>query len=130
MTPYGLGTDIVDVRRIAKLREQRSGQFATKWFTPAEVAYCESQARPEEHFAGRFAAKEAVWKALGLAWDGPVPWRAIEVVRDERGRPGIRLLDDVARAAASGGIGQVLISISRSRDFATAVAIAMRVQSP
>jgi len=105
----GVGTDIVAVPRIAALMRARGAAFLERWFTAREIDYCSRKAVPSRHFAARFAAKEAVVKALPVAWDGPLPWRSIEIVTDARGAPSVVLsgaiLDAATRAGgpASGG---------------------------
>lgn len=113
----GIGTDIIEIARIeAAIR--RTPRFAQRIFTEAEQAYCASQARPSQHFAGRFAAKEAVMKALGQA----VPWRDIEILNDPRGRPICTLHRRAAEVAAG---RRVLVSISHCQTFSTASAVAI-----
>lgn len=113
----GLGTDIVEIARIERAI-RRSRRFMERIFTDAEIEYCQSRGRPYQHFAGRFAAKEAVIKALGHA----VTWREIEIINDERGKPQC-VLHGSARAAA--GARQLLVSISHCETFSTASAVAV-----
>ncbi|MEJ2578350.1 MAG: holo-ACP synthase [Kineosporiaceae bacterium] len=123
--PAGVpGTDIVSVARIAALLDRGGPDFTRRWFTDAEIAYCTSRARPGQHFAARAAGKEAVIKALRLAWDGPVAWSSVEIVRDDRGAPRVRLHGRVAEAAALAGIGEVALSLSHCDDYAVAMALA------
>jgi holo-[acyl-carrier protein] synthase len=119
----GLGTDIVSVPRIEKLVRERGQAFLARWFTPAELDYCLGRAHPSRHLAARFAAKEAVVKALGWAWDGPLPWRSIEVVRDERGVPSVRLSGAVRDVAHDAGVRGIQVSLSHCDEFATAIAL-------
>ena len=120
------GTDIVSVARIAALVEGRGERFLERWFTPAELAYCRGKAVPSRHLAARIAAKEAVAKALRLAWDGPLPWRCVEVVSGAHGVPSVRLSGRVAEAASAAGIAEVQVSLAHCDDYATAVALAQR----
>ncbi|HOJ19977.1 MAG TPA: holo-ACP synthase [Armatimonadota bacterium] len=113
----GLGTDIIEIARI-EAAMNRSPAFSKRLFTEAEVSYCSARGRPAQHFAGRFAAKEAVIKALGRA----VPWREIEILNDERGKP-VCTLHGKAREIAAGR--RVLVSISHCETYSTAVAIAL-----
>lgn len=122
----GTGTDIVSVQRVARLIEARGDVFLERWFTPGEIAYCTAKARPSLHFAARFAAKEAVVKALRTGGDGPVPWRSIEIDHDEHGAPVVRLLERMAVVAARGGVGRVQVSLSHCDEYAVAVAVADR----
>ncbi len=118
-----VGTDIVSVGRITTLLDRSGSAFLDRWFTPAEITYCRSKAVPSRHLAARFAAKEAVLKALPTRWRGPLPWRSIEVVLDDHGAPGIRLSGGIAAAAAEAGIRDVEVSLSHCDEYATATAL-------
>jgi holo-[acyl-carrier protein] synthase len=120
----GAGTDIVSVARIATLIEARGPAFLDRWFTPAEIDYCEGKAEPSRHFAARLAAKEAVAKALPMPWDGPLPWRSIEIVSGERGAPSVRLSGALEEAAAAVGVDRITVSLSHCDEYATAIALA------
>jgi holo-[acyl-carrier protein] synthase len=126
----GAGTDIVSVTRIATLISTRGAAFLERWFTPTEIDYCTGKAEPSRHFAARLAAKEAVVKALPLPWDGPLPWRSIEIVTDERGAPSVRLSGDVRDAVAEAGIGRITVSLSHCDEYATAIALAAGTRGP
>ena len=121
--PVKVGTDIVPVARIAALIAARGLVFLERWFTPREISYCTAKAVPSRHFAARFAAKEAVVKALPVAWDGPLPWRHIEITNDRGGAPSARLSGGIGQAAASAGAGEITVSLSHCGEYATAVAI-------
>jgi holo-[acyl-carrier protein] synthase len=118
----GVGTDIVSVPRIAALVRERGDTFVQRWFTPEEIAYCCAKAVPGRHFAARLAAKEAVAKALPFGWDGPVPWRSIEITNLAHGEPVVRLSGELSVAARGAGVGTIRISMSHCDEFATAVA--------
>jgi holo-[acyl-carrier protein] synthase len=117
------GTDIVSVARIANLMGTYGSTFLRRWFTPSEIGYCTSKAVPSRHFAARFAAKEAVVKALPAPWQGPLPWRSIEIVHDERGAPAVRLSGAAREAAERAGAGGIQVSMSHCDEYATAVAL-------
>jgi holo-[acyl-carrier protein] synthase len=119
----GLGTDIVAVGRIAALMRDRGAAFLERWFTAGEIDYCSSKTVPSRHFAARFAAKEAVVKALPVAWDGPLPWRSIEIVSGPRGAPSVSLSGALLGAAARAGVGDIRVSLSHCDDYATAIAV-------
>ncbi len=121
--PGGVGTDIVAVSRIATLMQDRGAAFLERWFTAREIRYCSGKAVPSRHFAARFAAKEAVVKALPMAWDGPLPWRSIEIVNDRRGAPSVSLSGAIGDAAASSGVTEIRLSIAHCDEYATAVAL-------
>lgn len=120
----GAGTDIVSVARIAALIEARGATYLNRWFTQAEIDYCSGMAEPSRHFAARMAAKEAVVKALPLPWDGPLPWRSIEIVTGERGAPSVRLSGTVSEAAEEAGVRDIRVSLAHCDEYATAIALA------
>jgi holo-[acyl-carrier protein] synthase len=119
----GVGTDIVAVDRIAALMRDRGMAFLERWFTAREIDYCSGKAVPSRHFAARFAAKEAVAKALPVAWDGPLPWRLIEIVNNPRGAPSVSLSGALGDAAAKAGIGEIKVSLSHCDEYALAFAL-------
>ena len=115
----GVGIDVIEIERIVRALERRP-RFAERCFTEAEAAYCLSRAFPPQHFAARFAAKEAVGKALGR---GMTRWREVEVVRG-RGAPTIALHGRYAERGEALGVGSIHISLTHGRDSAIAFAIA------
>lgn len=117
-----MGTDIVAVARIAALVQKSGMVFLERWFTAREIDYCSSKAVPSRHFAARFAAKEAVAKALPLVWDGPLPWRSIEIINDSRGAPSVSLSGALLDAATRAGVGEIRVSLSHCDEFAIAFA--------
>ncbi len=121
--PSGVGTDIVAVGRIAALMQDHGAAFLERWFTAREIGYCSSKAVPSRHFAARFAAKEAVVKALPVTWDGPLPWRSIEIANDPRGVPSVRLYGAILDAATRAGVGEISVSLSHCDEYATAIAL-------
>lgn len=121
----GLGTDIVEVLRIGKMIERHGEVFLNRVFTEAEVAYCQKRKEYMQHYAGRWAAKEAVMKTLGTGWARGVGWRDIEVCSSRNGRPSIALHGGARDMAESLGISEVLITISHCRAYATATALAL-----
>jgi holo-[acyl-carrier protein] synthase len=120
----GTGVDMVDVARIEQSMARHGDRFVRRVFTDDEIAYCRSAARPAQHFAGRFAAKESAMKALGTGWAQGVAWRNVEVVLDANGKPGLVLRGAAARRAADLGVVTVHVSISHTDDHAVAHAIA------
>ena len=127
MPILGHGIDIVETARIRRLIDEHGAHFLDRVFTPAEQAYCNaSRKRSLEHFAGRFAAKEAVLKVLGTGWRGGIAWTDIEVVKEPSGQPQVKLSGECARIASERGISRWHISISHSETHATASAIGMR----
>jgi holo-[acyl-carrier protein] synthase len=120
----GVGIDLVEVERIQQVIGRRGGRFISKVFTPDEISYCQEAARPAQHFAVRFAAKEAIAKALGLAGPGGIRWREIEVVRLASGEPQARLNGKAQTAANQIRLKKLHLSLSHTRSFAVACAVA------
>jgi holo-[acyl-carrier protein] synthase len=117
----GHGIDLVAVSRVQRLLDEHPDRFASRCFTPAEQAYCDGQARRRaEHYAARFAAKEAAVKALGSGVRGGVQWTDVEVVREPTGRPTLVLAGRAAELAASAGVGRSWVSLSHTDGHAIA----------
>lgn len=122
----GVGTDIVEVSRIKSLLDKYGEDFVKRTFTAAEAAYCRSRANPELHFAARFAAKEAMAKALGTGFDGNITLKSVSIENDPDGAP-IAVLDASALSKLkSAGAKKMLVSISHIKDFAQAFAVASK----
>jgi len=119
----GLGVDIVEIERM-RLALERRPRMKERLFSDEERLYCEKKARPEVHYALRFAAKEAVVKALGTGFAG-LRWRDIEVARDEKGRPYPVLTGGAAARAAELGITETHLSLSFTHTTAVASAVAL-----
>lgn len=119
----GVGTDLVEVRRVAAMLARRGERARAKLFTPAEVARCLGGRRPEESFAARFAAKEAFFKALGTGWSGGIGWREVEVVSASGGAPSFRLAGTAARLAAERGVRRVHLSLTHTAELAAAYVV-------
>ncbi len=119
---FGIGTDIIEVERIEKM-VARGRQYLDTIFTVKEIEYCEARARKSEHYAARYAAKEAVLKALGTGWRDGLAFSEIEVVNDELGKPRVLLHGRVKESFEYHQIKQTSVSISHSRDCAIAVII-------
>lgn len=117
MAVLGVGIDAIEIDRFAAALERRP-RLAERCFTPAEAAYCHGRASPPQHFAARFAAKEAVGKALGI---GMTRWREVEVVRG-RGAPTIALTGRYAERAEELGVTRVHVSLTHSLNLAMASA--------
>jgi holo-[acyl-carrier protein] synthase len=125
MRIIGIGTDIVECVRIADMIQRHDELFLGRVFTEREIAYCRSRRKATEHFAARFAAKEAVLKSLGSKPGVKPNWTEIEVANDPAGRPKVALHGSTREWAAGLRVGEVLISLSHCRSFATAYAIAV-----
>ena len=125
----GLGTDIVEVERIGKMIERHGNSFVNRIFTPAEIAYCQQRKFSAEPFAGRWAAKEAVMKALGTGFIQGTHFQEIEIVTEPSGRPRVLLHGSTAELAKQLGIDELLVTMSHCREYATATAIGLRASN-
>lgn len=121
---YGIGTDIIEVSRIEKAVARHGRRFLERVFTPEELEYC----RPEKHryrrLAARFAAKEAVLKALGIGLR-QVRWTDVRVRNGPLGKPEVELAGRLAEIASSRGVNRVMLSLSHGKDQAVAQALAL-----
>ena len=118
MTALRVGVDLIEIERIRRALDRHPG-FRERCFTAAEIAYCDSKANPAQHYAGRFAAKEAVGKALGSGVH--FTWREIEI----RGRPkpGVLLHGKTKAWAEKVGAGPIDLSMTHSRELAAAICV-------
>lgn len=128
MTVVGIGTDLVDLDRFRHVLA-RTPAIVDRLFTDGEQAYALRRRDPTEPFAVRFAAKEAVLKALGLGLGG-VAFREIEVVRAESGEPSVVLHGAAARVAQGQGVGRWMVTLSHTAHVAQAVALAVTSSAP
>jgi holo-[acyl-carrier protein] synthase len=119
----GLGVDLCEIARMERALF-RHPTFRDRVFTPEEIAYCDTKARPAESYAGRFAAREATIKALGGY--GGRRWQDISVTRHPSGAPAIRLDGNAKRRADALGVTEVLITFTHERTNSVAFAIAVR----
>jgi len=130
MEILGIGSDIVECPRIGKMIEQHGELFLRRVYTDREIRYCQSRKHAIEHFAGRWAAKEAILKALGTGGSRGVSWTDIEVRNGIQGQPRVLVCGEAKEAALRRGIGDILISISHCRTYATAYALALSTPVP
>jgi holo-[acyl-carrier protein] synthase len=119
---FGIGTDIIEIKRIKKAIS-RSPRFTERLFTEQELEYYRKKEMKAQHIAGGFSAKEAVLKALGTGLRG-FRWKDIEILRCSAGKPIVRFGGNVKQFVEDNGIGVIHVTISHSRDFATATAVA------
>ena len=123
---YGIGIDVIEVDRIAKSIDEFGERFLQRIFTEDERAYCESHHQPGPYYAARFAAKEAIAKALGTGIGKEVSWLDLEIRRAANGEPSVHLSGNAASFCQQRGIGEIKISLTHARDYAAANAIALR----
>ena len=125
MTIFGIGTDIVEVLRIAQMIERHGELFLNRVYTPREIEYCSARRAANQHYAGRWAAKEAILKAFGTGWARGIQWRDMEIRNDGAGKPTVALGGGARDICEQLGIGDMMISISHCRSHATAFAVAL-----
>jgi holo-[acyl-carrier protein] synthase len=118
----GIGVDLTPVARMAKAMAAHPGRLEARLFTDGERAYCNARAEAAQHFAARFAAKEAVLKALGVP-DG-LRWHELEVVSRDDGAPRLLLHGAAARAAEAAGVRRVHLSLTHAGGQALAFVVA------
>lgn len=123
----GLGIDLVEVGRIKRAHNRWGERFLRRVFTADERSYCMKKAHPEQSLAARFAAKEAVLKAIGTGLSGGIRWTDIEVVNRKSGKPEVRLGERITRRI---GNRKILLTISHTRELAIAQAVLLEVSDP
>lgn len=119
----GIGTDIIEVERVRGVLTRHPENFPSKHFTPAEQSYCNGYREPAERYAGRFAGKEAVAKALGTGFGEHLAFIDIEIHNSPEGKPYVQLSGN---AKEHYGDLEILLSISHCKEYATATAIVMQ----
>jgi len=125
----GIGTDITECSRIANMIEKHGDTFLTRVYTPKEISYCSGRKAANQHYAGRWAAKEAVLKALGTGWAHGIQWTDIEITNLQGGKPTITLVGKAREISVGMGICEMMISISHCSQYATAYATAVGPQN-
>ncbi len=124
MTIRGVGIDIADLRRFERLINRYGESFLGRWFSPRERAQCRSRSELAAFVASRFAAKEAVWKALALSGAEPIAWRSIELLDTSvAGRAAVHLSGRIGAIARRDGVGTVSATVTWRGHLALAVAI-------
>lgn len=118
----GIGVDIVEVKRIQ--RALTHGESMVKRvFTEPEIKYCQGRKNLYQHFAGRFAAKEAALKALGTGWQQGIRWKDVEVVSGGLGKPELHLYGRALEIFEESGAQRQLVSITHADDYAVAMVL-------
>src|SRR6266404_930631 len=117
------GLDLIECERIAKILREHPDRFLARILTPTERAYCEKHKDPVQRIAGRFAAKEAILKALGTGWRGQIAWTDIEILNDSAGQPHVTLAGHCRHVAATLTITKILLSITHTEKYAAASAL-------
>jgi holo-[acyl-carrier protein] synthase len=123
MTIIGIGLDVVKIDRVRAMVERWHDRFLTRLYTEDERQLSAKRASPYAFLAGRFAAKEAILKALGTGWSGGVRWLDIQVLNDPAGRPVATVQGRAEALIREAGITHILISLAHDGDYAMAEAV-------
>jgi holo-[acyl-carrier protein] synthase len=118
----GIGLDLIEVDRVAEKMGRENG-FRELVFSPREIEYCESKTNKFQHYAARFAAKEAFFKALGTGWKNGTAFHEIEILHDALGKPELHLLAETANTLAAIRQSKIFVSISHLKSCASALVI-------
>ena len=118
----GIGVDIVQIERVRKLVENYS-EFMHQVFTAREIEFCQAKADSASSYAARFAAKEAMMKALSTGWNEKVNWLDIEVINEEQGNPILKIKGRTLKLMKKMGVYQTHLSLSHERDYALAFVV-------
>ena len=119
----GVGNDILDVRRVKRELDAGDTVLRDRLFCRGEIQYCEGKRYPARHYAARFAAKEAFFKALGVELGHSFPWHEVEVAQGEQGKPELVLSGDTLRVATERGMRNAFLSLAHTADLAMASVI-------
>lgn len=119
---FGIGTDVIEIARIEDKLSRTRG-LRERVFTAREIAYSQAKARSAQHFAARFAAKEAFLKAMGTGWRGGYRFADIEVVNDGLGKPEVFVHGKIKEFCEANGIRRWHLSLSHGRDLAQAIVV-------
>lgn len=118
----GIGIDIVEVRRISRAL-QGGDEIANRVFTANELEYCRARKNQFQHFAGRFAAKEAALKALGTGWQEGIRWKDVEVVPGELGKPQLSFHGRAQEIFDASGAQDAQVTITHASEYAVAAVV-------
>lgn len=119
---FGIGTDLIEVERVAEKMEKKQG-FKELVFSANEIIYCETRTFKYEHYAARFAAKEAFLKAIGTGWRNGTAFNEIEIYNDDEGKPEICFHGLTAKTIADLKLGKIFVSLSHLKTIACAMVI-------
>src|SRR5206468_8824255 len=119
----GIGIDVVQNERIRQSIQRFGDRFLNRIYTEGEIEYCKKTAQPEIHYAARFAAKEAAFKALGTGWAAGVKWKDVEIVRLSSGKPELHLHGEALARATSAGATRFHVSLTHDQLVSCAVVV-------
>lgn len=120
---YGIGIDIVQIKRIEQDLERWGERFTQKIFTSGEIDYCSKKKNSSPNFAARFAAKEAFVKALGIGMRRGIHWKDVEVTRGPLGKPVLKLGGQALQVCTKEKIAGVFVSITHDREYSSAIVV-------
>lgn len=121
----GIGIDIIEIDRIKESIEKNGEKFLSKVYTPVEIDYCSNKVNKYQHYAARFAAKEAIYKALATGWQKDLHWQDIEIENEPSGMPVARLNGKLKKFLSDDK--DLKISLSHSNNYVTCVAIIYKI---
>lgn len=130
MDIIGIGTQVMECARVRGLIDQHAEAFLKQVYTAREVAFCNGKKQTTEQFTAIWAAKEAVFRSLGMTWKRGVNWSDIEIVSENGGSPEVVVTGPTRELMAVRGANRVILTYAFCRAFGTATAIAMRVAQP
>jgi holo-[acyl-carrier protein] synthase len=119
----GIGVDILEVERMRQAIERWGADFLSRVFTKKEIEYCNSKKERSQHFAARFAAKEAVSKALATGWSGGFRWKDVEIGNEPSGKPTVTVHENVKNLLAG---SKIFLSLSHTKSTVVAFAVIER----
>jgi holo-[acyl-carrier protein] synthase len=122
----GIGVDVVDIRRLRRALERQGERFMQRIYTAGEQEYCRAHRDPAPYFAARFAAKEALFKALGTGWAQGVTWLDAEIRNNDQGAPWLALRGRTEEASRELSVRKIHLSLSHSEEAAVALVILER----
>jgi len=120
----GTGIDLIKIERMGRMLARWGETFKQRIFTPGEVSYCDKKNNHAQHYAARFAVKEAVLKALGSGLVARMKWSDVEVSNEQSGKPNVILNGEVKRIAEARNISNIFVSIAHDHEYAVAHVIA------
>ncbi|HSP87215.1 MAG TPA: holo-ACP synthase [Ignavibacteriaceae bacterium] len=117
----GIGIDIIEIDRIKQSVDEYGDQYLKKVYTPGELKYCLAKKNKYQHLAARFAAKEAIYKAISSNWDSELSWQDMEIINASNGMPEVKFKGNLEKFLSNDK--SLKISMSHSRDYVACVAI-------
>jgi holo-[acyl-carrier protein] synthase len=126
----GLGTQVMECARVRQLLDEHADAFLKQLCTDREVRFCNSKKQTTEQYTALWAAKEAVFRALGTTWRRGMSWTDVEIVYDNGGPPHVVVSGATRELMAARGVNHILLTVAFCRSFATATAIAVHAVAP